>query len=104
MCSISGLFQTTPAEGVQAVERMNAVLRHRGPDDEGVWSHALPHGVVTLGNTRLAIIDTSSAGHQPMLDVETGNCMTYNGEVYNFRELTQRLERLSRFNPAPTRK
>jgi asparagine synthase (glutamine-hydrolysing) len=98
MCSISGLFQTRPAEGVQAVERMNAVLRHRGPDDEGVWSHALPHGVVTLGNTRLAIIDTSSAGHQPMLDVETGNCMTYNGEVYNFRELTQRLERLSAFN------
>ena len=87
MCSISGLFQTRPGEGVQVVERMNAVLRHRGPDDEGVWTRALDRGSVTLGNTRLAIIDTSSAGHQPMVDVETGNCITYNGETYNFRDL-----------------
>jgi asparagine synthase (glutamine-hydrolysing) len=91
MCSISGLFQTKPAESVQVVERMNAVLRHRGPDDNGVWSYALPNGAVTLGNTRLAIIDTSSAGHQPMLDPETGNCITYNGETYNFKELSELL-------------
>ena len=91
MCSISGLWQTKPSDGVQVVERMNATLRHRGPDDEGVWSYALPCGAVTLGNTRLAIIDTSSAGHQPMLDPQTGNCITYNGETYNFKELSDSL-------------
>ena len=91
MCSISGLWQTKPSDGVHVVERMNATLRHRGPDDEGVWSYALPCGVVTLGNTRLAIIDTSSAGHQPMLDPQTGNCITYNGETYNFKELSDSL-------------
>jgi asparagine synthase (glutamine-hydrolysing) len=90
MCSISGLFQTerVTTEAVQVVEGMNAVLHHRGPDDRGVWSVALPNGEVTLGNTRLAIIDTSSAGHQPMLDPETGNCITYNGETYNFKSLS----------------
>lgn len=97
MCSISGLFQNKPlaTEDVQAVETMNAALRHRGPDDHGIWSLALPIGAVTLGNTRLAIIDTSSAGHQPMLDPETGNCITYNGETYNFKALSES----TRLNP-----
>ena len=86
MCSISGIIHTRPliAESVQVVEVMNRTLRHRGPDDNGVWTN----GEVALGNTRLAIIDTSSAGHQPMLDPETGNCITYNGETYNFKDLS----------------
>ena len=86
MCSISGIIHTRPliAESVQVVEVMNRTLRHRGPDDNGVWTN----GEVALGNTRLAIIDTSSAGHQPMLDPETGNCLTYNGETYNFKDLS----------------
>lgn len=92
MCSISGLFQTEAADGVQVVERMNAVLRHRGPDDDGVWNRSFDWGSVTLGNTRLAIIDTSSAGHQPMLDAARGNCITYNGETYNFRALSDELQ------------
>lgn len=93
MCSISGFFQTQPVttEPVQVVERMNATLHHRGPDDHGVWTN----GEVSLGNTRLAIIDTSSAGHQPMLDPETGNCITYNGETYNFKTLSESI----RLNP-----
>ena len=97
MCSISGLFQHEPltTEAVQVVERMNASLRHRGPDDNGVWSAGTPDGRVALGNTRLAIIDTSSAGHQPMLDPETGNCITYNGETYNFKSLSKSI----RLNP-----
>lgn len=91
MCSISGLFQREPltTDAVQTVERMNASLRHRGPDDSGVWSVDTSDGRVTLGNTRLAIIDTSSAGHQPMLDPQTGNCITYNGETYNFKSLSE---------------
>jgi asparagine synthase (glutamine-hydrolysing) len=94
MCSISGIIHTRPliAEGVQVVEVMNRTLRHRGPDDHGVWTN----GEVTLGNTRLAIIDTSAAGHQPMLDPETGNCITYNGETYNYKELANSIGANSR--------
>ncbi|HSK63391.1 MAG TPA: hypothetical protein VK893_06115, partial [Pyrinomonadaceae bacterium] len=75
---------TTGLTGRETVSRMNAAQTHRGPDDQGTWTREFDHGVVTLGNTRLAIIDTSSAGHQPMLDPETGNCITYNGETYNY--------------------
>jgi asparagine synthase (glutamine-hydrolysing) len=66
---------------------MNEAQRHRGPDDQGV----VQCGNVVLGNTRLAIIDTSAAGHQPMHDPETGNWITYNGETYNFKELRREL-------------
>ena len=68
---------------MSAVVRMNEAQRHRGPDDEGIASC----GRVVLGNTRLAIIDTTAAGHQPMNDPETGNWITYNGETYNFKDL-----------------
>jgi asparagine synthase (glutamine-hydrolysing) len=67
----------------EAVHRMNAAQRHRGPDDQGI-SQA---GDVLLGSTRLAVIDTSPAGHQPMYDPVAHNWITYNGETYNFREL-----------------
>src|SRR5215813_3864125 len=95
MCSISGLItngkspQGTPELLRSAVQRMNAALRHRGPDDQGYsglsFKNAPAFGY--LGNTRLAILDTSAAGHQPMFDPESGNWLTYNGEVYNFQEL-----------------
>src|ERR1051325_10362978 len=93
MCSISGILSTNLDSRTmeQAVARMNATQRHRGPDDEGVWTRAFDYGELTLGNTRLAIIDRSSAGHQPMLDPESGNCITYNGETYNFKELSDDL-------------
>src|SRR5215213_10709151 len=87
MCSISGVFSIAGGSA-EAVQRMNAAQRHRGPDDHGVFQA----GRVILGNTRLAVIDTSPAGHQPMHDPETGNCITYNGETYNFKELRRELE------------
>lgn len=90
MCSISGLLTTDFADR-EVVLRMNAAQTHRGPDDQGVWSLEFDRGAVVLGNTRLAIIDTTSAGHQPMRDPVTGNCLTYNGETYNFRELADAL-------------
>src|SRR5687768_9876694 len=96
MCSISGILQAqVTVEGIQTVQSMNALLRHRGPDDQGVWRLSFPGGEVSLGNTRLAIIDTSAAGHQPMLDPQTGNCITYNGETYNFKSLAETI----RLNP-----
>src|SRR4030095_3082366 len=79
-------------ESKHAVERMNAALHHRGPDDRGIFeyqSKTRSTGFISvcLGNTRLAILDTSRAGHQPMVDENTGICLTYNGETYNFNEL-----------------
>ncbi|HSD47740.1 MAG TPA: asparagine synthase (glutamine-hydrolyzing) [Pyrinomonadaceae bacterium] len=90
MCSISGVFGTgvTQEADRELVARMNAAQQHRGPDDEGVWVSEFENGHVVLGNTRLAIIDTSSAAHQPMFDPQTGNCLTYNGETYNFKDLS----------------
>ncbi|HEU5460202.1 MAG TPA: asparagine synthase (glutamine-hydrolyzing) [Pyrinomonadaceae bacterium] len=86
MCSISGSISFTDCGN--AVHRMNAAQLHRGPDDRDVTRcQVLGGGEVVLGNTRLAIIDTSPAGHQPMNDPETGNWITYNGETYNFKEL-----------------
>lgn len=85
MCSISGVVSLTSCG--DAVQRMNAAQLHRGPDDRGVARCEFLGGEVVLGNTRLAIIDTSPAGHQPMNDPETGNWITYNGETYNFKEL-----------------
>lgn len=90
MCSISGIFGISPADSV--VERMNAAQAHRGPDDQGIARCEFQHGNVVLGNTRLAIIDTSPAGHQPMKDSQTGNSITYNGEVYNFKDLRSEIE------------
>src|SRR5690242_3828216 len=87
MCSISGFFSTDRTER-DVIGSLNAAQKHRGPDDDGVWKLDLNDSEVALGNTRLAIIDTSSAGHQPMIDPGTGNCITYNGETYNFKELS----------------
>lgn len=96
MCSISGIigisnFEFRNADFRAVVERMNCALRHRGPDDDGVAKFEVRHSQseiqVCLGNTRLAIIDLSVAGHQPMQDSDAGLTITYNGEIYNFREL-----------------
>jgi asparagine synthase (glutamine-hydrolysing) len=72
---------------------MNHAQQHRGPDDHGIASCTSKRGEVILGNTRLAIIDTSTAGHQPMNDPQTGNWITYNGETYNFKDLRRELDR-----------
>src|SRR5262245_7090820 len=63
-------------------------LRHRGPDSEGEWF--AEDGRVWLGHTRLAILDLSSAGAQPMHDPMTGNVLIFNGEIYNHLELRWR--------------
>ena len=94
MCGITG-FWKRPGESEEILTRwgdaMNCALRHRGPDDGGVWAdHAA--GIV-LGNRRLAIVDLSPAGHQPM----TSHCgryvIAYNGEAYNFHEIRRDLEK-----------
>ena len=89
MCGIAGLLHTD-AEPVPAVtlRRMTDAIAHRGPDGEGQWVE----GSVGLGHRRLAIIDLSAAGHQPMVSADHRYVLTYNGEVYNYRELRTELE------------
>src|SRR5205823_5463018 len=65
-------------------------LRHRGPDDAGLWRS--DDGRVVFGHRRLSVIDLSPAGHQPMSDVKSELTITFNGEIYNFRELRAKLE------------
>jgi asparagine synthase (glutamine-hydrolysing) len=77
---------------VERVLLMTAALEHRGPDDSGV--HALPDGGPVLGHRRLSILDLSALGHQPMQSQCGRNWVVYNGEIYNFREIRQELERL----------
>ena len=81
MCGICGVihFDGLPVEQAN-LARMVETIRHRGPDDSGVWADSN----VGLGNTRLAIIDLSPAGHQPLSN-ETGDVwIAFNGEIYNF--------------------
>ncbi len=66
------------------------LMIHRGPDDAGAWKS--PDGSVMLGNRRLAILDLSPAGHQPMVDEEDKLVITHNGEIYNYVELRAELE------------
>lgn len=67
-------------------------LAHRGPDDAGLFSQSLPTGQLHVAQTRLSIIDLSSAGHQPMLLEDGRMVMVYNGEIYNYKELRHELQ------------
>ena len=91
MCGINGVirFDGRPVAG-DMLQAMNTAVCHRGPDDHGVFLH----GHVGLGHLRLAVIDLSSNGHQPMCYTHGGRTavMIYNGEVYNFAELRDELE------------
>ncbi|MDH3199185.1 MAG: asparagine synthase (glutamine-hydrolyzing), partial [Candidatus Krumholzibacteria bacterium] len=78
---------TEDTDDTGVVARMNARLVRRGPDDEGV----VHDGAVTLGNRRLAILDLTAAGHQPMPSATGRFLTTYNGEIYNHAELADEL-------------
>jgi asparagine synthase (glutamine-hydrolysing) len=90
MCGISGLVNWGDRE---TLERMTAIQAHRGPDDAGVWGRRFSDGTyVGLGSRRLAIIDLSPGGHMPMCNADRTIWITYNGEIYNFRELRRELQ------------
>ena len=96
MCAISGLLtdQIQPDAARHIVRQMNEAQRHRGPDGEGVWDD----GRLFLGHRRLAIIDLSECGAQPMINEDGTVVLVCNGEIYNFRELrTDLLQRGHRF-------
>jgi len=90
MCGISGLVDCGNAE---VLARMTSVQSHRGPDDFGLWERHFPDGMyVGFGSRRLAILDLSPDGHMPMSNEDGTVWITYNGEIYNFRELRHELE------------
>lgn len=91
MCGITGIFHLNgePA-GPVALRLMTDAIAHRGPDGEGFYTDAF----LGFGHRRLAIIDLSPAGHQPMISRDGSVALTYNGEVYNFQELRAELEAL----------
>lgn len=93
MCGIAGLLGINDSfEQIQQItQRMQLAIQHRGPDDRGMFfsrSHQ-----AALIHTRLSILDLSAAGHQPMVTPDGRYCITFNGEIYNFRQLRADLER-----------
>jgi asparagine synthase (glutamine-hydrolysing) len=90
MCGIVGLVHyREPDRPIDAelLRAMTRTLAHRGPDGEGIWID----GPAGLGHRRLAILDPTAAAAQPMVDEAAGLALTFNGEIYNFRELRDTL-------------
>ena len=87
MCGIAGVLSSGPVDPL-VMRRMVATLRHRGPDDEGIWIDA----GIGLGHRRLSVIDLSPNGHQPMVSQSGRYVLTFNGEIYNHAALRAALE------------
>jgi len=89
MCGICGIVNFNfKAVELKKLKQMMASIKHRGPDDEGLYIDKN----IGLGNVRLSILDLSSAGHQPMFSHDRRYCLVYNGEVYNYLELREELQ------------
>ncbi|NKB98588.1 MAG: asparagine synthase (glutamine-hydrolyzing) [Pseudomonadales bacterium] len=87
MCGIGGAIARDEQVNTARVVAMSAALEHRGPDDQGLWTH----DNVALCHRRLAVVDLSPAGHQPMLSADGDWVVSYNGEIYNADSLKQEL-------------
>ena len=89
MCGIAGILNLSgQIIETQTLLEMRDTLIHRGPDDAGIWIE----GNVGFAHRRLSILDLSAAGHQPFLSENGRYVITYNGEVFNFKELRKDLE------------
>ena len=91
MCGIAGLVNRGE-NGRAVVEKQLECLRHRGPDSWGIWKS--DQGNCYLGHRRLAILDLSPGGHQPMISSNGRYAIAFNGEIYNFIEIKKELEQL----------
>lgn len=89
MCGIAGFIQTDGSQARQTIlKKMTDAISHRGPDGEGHWIE----GPVAIGHRRLAVIDISEAASQPMVSMDHRYILSYNGELYNYKELRHELE------------
>ncbi len=97
MCGFAGIIdldRRTSEQAIRAiVARMVNTLRHRGPDDAGIWVDAAAG--VALGHRRLSILDLSPAGHQPMVSASGRRVIVFNGEIYNSQQLRRELDRVT---------
>ena len=101
MCGIIGIVTNKSRHEITAaITQATRALGHRGPDDEGIeiMTDERDGLTVAFGHRRLSILDLSSAGHQPMRDEVTGNWITYNGEVFNFRDIRRGLASQATFH------
>jgi asparagine synthase (glutamine-hydrolysing) len=90
MCGINGVFHYARGRvDLELVRRETEAMRHRGPDDRGEWSD----GTAALGHRRLAILDLSPTGHQPMTNEDSSVWVSFNGEIYDCDEARRTLER-----------
>ena len=91
MCGIAGIFNLDGSIVEPTIlKKMTDVIAHRGPDGQGQYIN----GFLGIGHRRLAVIDPSSAGHQPMISANKQFVLSYNGEIYNFQNLRKELESL----------
>ena len=94
MCGILGIFNKNQKISDQTFIDGLKLIQHRGPDGTGLEKFSLHSGDLILGHNRLSIIELSSLGHQPMYSDCKNYCLTFNGEIYNFQEIKERLENL----------
>ncbi|MFM9958827.1 MAG: asparagine synthase (glutamine-hydrolyzing) [Phycisphaerales bacterium] len=87
LCGIAGIIGPSRERVASALARMLRCQAHRGPDDEGIELIQVGNCWVGLGQRRLSIIDLSPAGHQPMVNHDSGDVITFNGEIYNYLDL-----------------
>lgn len=90
MCRIAGIIDPKSSTLQEDILKMRDAMHRGGPDDAGVYLH----NTIALGHRRLSIIDLSAAGHQPMLSEDKNLVLTFNGEIYNFKEIRSTLETL----------
>lgn len=90
MCGIVGQISFASPVDRDALTRQRDSMVHRGPDSAGIW--IAPDARVGFGHRRLAIVDLTPGGHQPMIHPPTGNCICFNGEIYNFQKVRSTLE------------
>ncbi|CAN5543693.1 asparagine synthase (glutamine-hydrolyzing) [soil metagenome] len=91
MCGVAGFFSTKHVAS-DRIDRMTQAIYHRGPDAKGIWKSSDSH--VGLGHRRLAILDLSERGIQPLYSQDRKHVFVYNGEIYNFPEIRKELETL----------
>ena len=92
MCGIVGSYTYGNHENQEKrIQEAVNVLRHRGPDDKGIEKYFFNDSSLILGHTRLAIIDLSSSGHQPMNSLSGRYSLIFNGEIYNYIEIREEL-------------
>lgn len=95
MCGIAGFLDLSHSKSSSElrpiIQKMSNTLKHRGPDDSGVWVDSAAG--IALGHRRLSIIDLTPAGHQPMFSSSGRYVTVFNGEIYNYNEIREELER-----------